>query len=301
MARILVTGVAVIDFVFQLEEFPDRPEKYRTHEAAITGGGCGANAAVAVARLGGEALLASRLGDDPVGDMIVADIVGEGVSCDLVKRFPGCRSSFSSVYLNREGERQIVNFRDDNLSMDARWMEDAIPEGLDAILADTRWPQGAAKAMAAAKRTGIPGVLDAEAPLEDSSEALQLASHVAFSAQGLKDFTGLEETKAGLAAASQQIDGWLCVTNGEHGVDILAGGRASNIPAYEIEAVDTLGAGDVWHGAFALKLGEGASEVEAIRFANAVAAIKCTKMGGRLGTPDRDAVKQFMKGNQPCS
>ena len=67
------------------------------------------------------------------------------------------------------------------------------------------------------------------------------------------------------------------------------------MPGYRVEAVDTLGAGDVWHGAFALKLAEGATETDAIRFASAVAAIKCTRRGGRAGTPTRAETEHFMK------
>ncbi len=301
MAKILVTGVAVIDFVFQMDEFPDRPEKYRTHEAVISGGGCAANAAVAIARLGGQAMLSSRLGADGVGDMIVQDIETEGVDCNLVKRFEEGRSSFSSVYLNRAGERQIMNFRDPELPMNAEWLAAQIPDDLHAVLADTRWPQGAVVAMEAAKKAGIPGIMDAEAPVDEAREALKLASHVAFSAQGLADFSGSEDLKKGLETAAEELGGWLCVTNGEFGVETLAANKRSHIPAFPVEAVDTLGAGDVWHGAFALKLAEGTAEEEAILFANAAAAIKCTKLGGRLGTPDRYAVEDFMKGYEPCS
>jgi len=301
MAQILVAGVAVIDFVFRLETFPDRPEKYRTHEGAVSGGGCGANAAVAIARLGGEVKLAARMGDDAIGDLIAREIEAENVDCSLMKRFAGCQSSFSSIYLNRAGERQIVNFRDPKLSMDADWLCDAIPDGLDAILADTRWPQGASIAMSVAANAGIPGILDAEAPLQDAGEAINHASHIAFSAQGLRDFTGTASLSDGLQLASGRTKAWLCVTNGEYGVDILSGGNAHHVPAYRVEAVDTLGAGDVWHGAFAMRLAEGADEEQAVIFANAVAAIKCTRLGGRLGTPDRATTEKFMKGNKRCN
>ena len=60
-------------------------------------------------------------------------------------------------------------------------------------------------------------------------------------------------------------------------------------------AVDTLGAGDVWHGAFALRLAEGADELTAIRFASAAAALKCTRPGGRMGAPSRAEVAAFLK------
>jgi sulfofructose kinase len=296
-ASILVAGVAVVDFVFRLDELPRAAEKYRAGDSAVVGGGCAANAAVAIARLGGHAVLASRLGHDAIGGLIRGDLAAEGVDCRLVRQFEGFRSSFSSVFVTPAGERQIVNYRDTGLSFDAAWLEAEAGSGFHAALADTRWPQGAAAAMRIARKAGIPGVLDAEAPVREAEEALQLASHVAFSAQGLREFSGEAELEAGLRRADMQLPGRVCVTDGENGVLRIAEGRLLAVPAFAVEAQDTLGAGDVWHGAFALRLGEGAGEEEAMRFANAVAAIKCTRFGGRQGTPRRAEVVEFLDGH----
>jgi sulfofructose kinase len=294
-ATVLVVGVSVIDFIFRLDTLPRQAEKYRAEDATIAGGGCAANAAVAIARLGGMAMLATRLGDDVVADLILGDLEKEGVDCRLAKRFAGMRSSFSSVFVTDAGERQIVNFRDGNLPQAAGWLDEAVPDRLDAVLADTRWPAGAATAMNIARRRGIPGVLDAEAPVGEAAEALALASHVAFSAQGLRD-----GTEAGLRAAAGNLPGWLCVTDGGNGAWWLDGDILRHVPAWRVEAVDTLGAGDVWHGAFALRLGEGAAEAEAMRFAHAVAAIKCTRFGGRSGTPTRAEAEALLAKAAAC-
>lgn len=291
----MTVGVAVIDIVMSVDELPRHPEKYRARDGAIIGGGCAANAAAAVARLGGEALLAARIGRDPIGEMIVAGLKAESVDCSLVRRIEDGRSSFSSIYVDADGERQIVNFRDMALSFDASWLEPAVPDALDAILADTRWPQGAAVAMAAARERGIPGILDAEAPVREAEEALRQASHIAFSAQGLRDFAGIEDLDAALGSAREETGAWVCYTDGAKGVSFFEAGAPAHVPAFAVDVVDTLGAGDVWHGAFALALGEGQAEREAIRFANAVAALKCTRFGGRAGTPGRAEAEAFMR------
>jgi sulfofructose kinase len=295
MTTILTVGVAVIDIVMSIDALPRKAEKYRARDAAIVGGGCAANAAAAVARLGGRALLAARTGQDRIGDLIVSGLEAEGVDCGLVRRIAAGRSSFSSIYVDAAGERQIVNFRDMALSFDGGWLEGRIPDGVDAILADTRWPQGAAVAMAAARDRGIPGILDAEAPVREAGEALRLASHVAFSAQGLRDLTGIENLDAALAAARDETGAWVCVTDGAAGVTFFEHGTLAHEPAFAVEVVDTLGAGDVWHGAFALALGEGEDPRAAIRFASAVAALKCTRFGGRTGTPDRAEAEAFLR------
>lgn len=295
MTTILTVGVAVIDIVMSVDTLPRKPEKYRARDAAIVGGGCAANAAAAIARLGGRSLLAARTGQDQIGDMIVAGLAGEGVDCTLVRRIPGGRSSFSSIYVDAAGDRQIVNFRDMALSFDASWLEQRIPDNVDAVLADTRWPQGAAVAMKVARARGIPGLLDAEAPVREADEALRQASHIAFSAQGLRDFAGADDLDDALASAREETSAWVCVTDGAAGVTFYEDGERAHEPAFPIDVVDTLGAGDIWHGAFALALGEGRRARSAIRFASAVAALKCTRFGGRTGTPTRAEAEAFLR------
>ena len=295
MASILLAGVAVIDFVFKLEAMPRSAEKHRAQDASISGGGCAANAAVAVARLGGTARLSARVGEDMVGEMIVGDLEAEGVDCSLVRHIPGGRSSFSAVFIDAAGDRQIVNFRDNEMSFDADWLERADLGSFDAALADTRWPRGGAAMLRAARARGVPGVLDGEAPIAEAAESLGLASHIAFSAQGLRDYHGGDDLMAALRRIQAQTGAWVCVTDGAEGVTWLENGQPRHMAAFRVDVVDTLGAGDVWHGAFALSLGEGHKEVEAIRFANAVAAIKCTRFGGRAGIPTREEAERFLR------
>lgn len=301
MTRIVTVGLAVVDFVFYVDEMPRRAEKYRAREAQIIGGGGAANAAAAVSRLGGDAVLAARLGDDQVGDMIVAGLEADGVDCSLARRFEGGRSSFSSVLVDQGGERQIINYRDPALPVNSDWLMAALPNHFVAALADTRWPEGAAALMRTARERGVPGVLDAEAPVMEAEAAVGLASHLAFSAQGLRDWAGHGDLDAALNAVAGQTGAFVCVTDGAKGVSWKQGQASGFEPAYRIEAVDTLGAGDVWHGAFALALGESMEPGRAIRFANAAAAIKCTRSNGRAGYPARHEVEQFMKEAMTCS
>ncbi|WP_265517444.1 PfkB family carbohydrate kinase [Nitratireductor luteus] len=296
MARIVTAGVAVIDFLMHLDEMPSRPEKYRARDAAIVGGGGGANSAVAVARLGGEAMLATRLGGDAIGTMILDGLATESVDCRLIKRFAGRRSSFSSIFIDAAGERQIVNYRDLDMDFGADWLEEAAVPAFDAALADTRWPQGAAVLMRLARARGKPGVIDAEAPVTEAADALGLCSHAAFSAQGLRDFAGEEALDEALRKAAARLDAFVCVTDGGRGTFWLEKGGIAHEPAPKVTVVDTLGAGDVWHGAFALMLGEGKDTRAAIRFANAAASLKCTRFGGREGAPDRPAVERLIAG-----
>ncbi len=291
MSKILCVGAAVVDFVFHLETLPKLPEKYGTEEADVVGGGCAANAAVAIARLGGDAVLGARLGDDSIGDMIVEDLAREGVDVSNVTRTAGAKSSYSSVLLDAEGERQIVNFRGAGLVLATDWFDGLADVG--AVLTDTRRVDAAMAALKLAKARGIPGVLDGEAPIDPS--LMDVASHVALSMQGLRSLYPDLVIEDALLAIAKEHDCWACVTDGADGVWFTENGEVHHIPAFKITPIDTLGAGDVWHGVFALMLAEGQREREAIRHANGAAALKCLTKGGRAGAPSRAALTEFLK------
>lgn len=293
-ATILVTGVVAMDFVFFVDEMPRHTEKYKTAHASIQGGGGGGNAASAIVRLGGESRLVGRIGDDPVGVMIAGGLEGEDVDCRYLRRFPGARSSFASIYIDRHGERQVMSFRDAAMPAHTNWLAETVAGNFDAVLADTRWPAGAAFLLKAAERRGRPGIIDVEAPVKDAIEAMLAASHAAFSSQGLRDWSGHDDLERGLAEFSRLSGRFACVTDGEAGTLWRRGEAHGHVPSFAIKAVDTLGAGDVWHGAFALMLGEGSDEIDAIRFANAAAALKCRSPGGRMACPDRAEIMALL-------
>ncbi len=290
MAHVFISGIAALDFVYHLDEFPTGGEKYRARDVSVVGGGCAANAAVAVARLGGQADLAARVGRDQVGDMILAELRAEGVNLDNVHRGETARSSFSSIYVTRDGERQIVNFRDETLTGPPHFHD--LPGACDIALADTRWIAGARQTIRLALARGIPVVIDAEAPVR--LQDIAGATHIAFSRPGLLAVSGMNDIAGALRQVAGACSAWVCVTDGAAGVHFMEGDALRTIPAPTVEAVDTLGAGDTWHGAFALRLAEGADKFEAMRFANTAAALKCTRPGGRAGSPDRAAVNRMI-------
>jgi len=284
--------VVAADLVFAVPRLPDKPLKYRANASALVAGGCAVNAAAAVARLGGRAFLMGAVGDDAFGAMIRAEMAAEGVDCATltVADAPTARSAVLSA---ADGERMLVNHRDPALFAATPTIPAPFP--YDGALPDTRWPAGAAALLTAARAAGRPGVLDAEAPTDVAAAALAAASHVAFSEQGLAAFTGLDDARAGLAEAATRLGKWVCVTRGPAPVLIHDGAAVSEAAAFAVTAVDTLGAGDVWHGAFALFLAEGLDPARAARRANAVAALKASAFGGRAALPDRARLESFMR------
>lgn len=295
MGGIVCLGNAVHDFVFSVETLPSTAGKHRASRFEAFGGGPAATAAVTIQRLGGEAALLTRLGDDFVADVIVRELEAYGVDCAGVRRFERCQSSVSAVMLEPNGERTIVNYLDADLPTDPSWLPDLKALGARGVLADTRWPAGAEALLERAQTAGLFGVLDADMPVPKDGALLRAASHVAFSKTGLADFIGFDDPPRALEKVSNTWDTWFCVTLGEHGTLVAQNGVSHVHPAFRVQAVDTLGAGDVWHGAFALALSEGQSEKDAVTFASAAAALRVTRTGGRAAIPTRDELTALIE------
>ncbi len=293
---IACTGIAVLDHVFTTAAFPKGAGKHFASGYFEVGGGPAATAAVAVTRLGGTALFWGRVGDDPAGARILAELGEWGVDLRTTRLCPDGRSPVSAVVVDDLGERMIVAFADAKLDPSPDWLPLDTVDTLDAVMVDCRWPQGARAVLSAAKAQGIPGILDADATPDDAAKSLlPAASHVAFSSAGLTQLTGTDDLAEGLARAAGLTDAWLAVTAGEHGCYWRDGAHLAHIPAFPVAVRDTLGAGDVFHGALALALAEGQAAEAALRFASAAAALKCTRLGGRAGIPARTEVEDLLQ------
>jgi sulfofructose kinase len=293
---ILCVGLAVMDQIYTVERLPVAPVKHFATAAREIGGGPAASAAVAIARLGGIARLWSRVGADFVGERIVHELEGEGVDVSCVKRIPGARSGCSAIIVDAGGERMIVNFRGKGMDPDPGWLPLSEVRRAGAVLGDLRWPEASARALAEGRRLGIPALLDADAaPAGEGREAFAAASHILFSSQGLVEYTERSGMEAGLRLASSRTDAWVGVSAGGAGVYWMEGDRLRHLRGFDVEVVDTLGAGDVLHGAYALALARGAPSEDALGFACAAAALKCTRPGGRAGAPGAEEVDSFLE------
>jgi sulfofructose kinase len=296
MASVLSIGIAVLDYVFQVEAMPERAEKYRSQRMTTVGGGIAANASVAVARQGGTSFLITRLGDDALARTILDDIAAEGVDVSLSRRFEGKKSPLSCILVDKRGERMIVSYSDTGIPETTEWLPQTLPAGVDAVLGDTRWEAGSHHMFGLARKADVISVLDADRKPEDDS-LIGACTHAALSAQACLEITGECDPSKGIAALRQRFSNWIAVTDGENGVFWTDGDVIRHSPAFKVAVVDTLGAGDTWHGAFALGLAEGMGEEDAVRYGSAVAALKCTRFGGRAGIPNRTDVEYFLKGN----
>jgi sugar/nucleoside kinase (ribokinase family) len=169
--------------------------------------------------------------------------------------------------------------------------------GADAVLIDNRFPEFVLPIARAVVDERTIVVLDGDKPMGLTDELLALATHIVFSADGLRTTAGTADLASALTLVADRVNAVVGVTDGPRDMMWLDHGSLGRMPAFRIDAVDTLAAGDVFHGAFALALVEGRDVPNAMRFAAATAAIKCRRIGGGGGAPTRSDVEQFLAAN----
>ena len=293
--RIIVIGHAALDRIYRIDAFPAQPTKVRALEHIEVGGGMAANAAVAIARLGGKVELWSRVGDDVAGQAIRTGLRHEKVDVRHVEAFEDARSSTSAIIVDAHGERLIVGQRDTSIPSGTSWLPLERLKEAHVVLGDVRWLEAIRVGFARARKEGIPTVLDAELGARETlPELLRLTDYAIFSAPALRDFapgaTDVERLDHVMnhgvlhAGVTLGADGYLWRERG-------GGGR---IASPHVDVVDTTGAGDAFHGAFALGLAQGRPIAECARRAAAVAALKCRRLGGRAALPNEAELEAFL-------
>ncbi|MFA0442694.1 sugar kinase [Vibrio sp. 10N.222.51.C12] len=290
MMAIACVGITVLDRVQLVSQLPNSGGKYVAHNYFEVGGGPAATASVAVAKLGHSVDFIGRVGCDGVADTMLSELAGYGVGVDNTIKIPGASSAFSAVIVDNEGERMIINYQDESLSKDITPLKNVDFSTYSTILTDVRWLEGATYALEQAKKLGIPSVLDADLTPEPIDVLVKLADHVAFSEPGLAKFTGTNDPIEGLKLAQKKTPGRVYVTVGSKGCYWLENGELAHQVGLKVDVVDTTGAGDVFHGALAVAVAEQMETRQSIIFSNTVAALKCQKLGGREGIPNRKDV-----------
>jgi sugar/nucleoside kinase (ribokinase family) len=293
---VLCVGIAVQDIVFRVAQFPPPGGKCMTDQFRIISGGCAVNAAIAVARLGGQAHYAGPLGGegDSVSNQLMDEMARERIATGGVVRVAGATAPVSGILIDGTGERMIATYRDKRIETARVADPDALVADISLLLADNRFPEFVRPICEAARRRGIPVVLDADRPTVEDDPLLAIPTHVIFSGECLRETTRLSDLGEGLARMAPRSRAFLAVSDGPGPVRYLRDGAVQSMPVFRIDAVDTLAAGDVFHAGIALALAEGRDEIAAMRFGAAAAAVKCTRFGGSMGAPTRAEVEAFM-------
>lgn len=294
MAAIVCLGIAVRDLVFRVPQLPTQAQKLTASSLRREGGGMSASAAAAAARLGGTVAFWGRLGDDLEGRALRAELQALGVAVPAPVT-PGTETPTAAVLVADNGERLLAVYRG-HLSDDTDWLLLQQLAHVQAVLADFRWPAGARALFKAAQARGLPRVLDADqGDPESVLSLLPLVEHAVFSEAGLSQAAGHTSVERALQQMHERGAAVVGVTLGERGSVFLLDGTLHRVAAVAVQARDTNGAGDVFHGAYTLALAEGHGVLAAARFASAAAALKCRNGTGWAACPDRASVQQLLK------
>src|SRR4051812_14104007 len=184
--HILCTGIVVLDEVFRVPRVPPVDTKADATDFVAVGGGCAANAAVAIARLGGHVSFAGPVGDDDIGSRTLANLTKEKVAIDGCVRVHDGRSTISAILVDETGARTIVTYSDEKLLSAEPNNAAELVAVADGVLLDNRRPKFVAPICAEAVKRKIPVVLDADKATTLDDPLLKAATHVVFSGESLR-------------------------------------------------------------------------------------------------------------------
>jgi sugar/nucleoside kinase (ribokinase family) len=302
--RILCIGIPVRDLTFRIQELPARGFKVNANHFEEISGGNALNAAIGIVRLGGRASLCGPMGDsrETSSRYIFDKLAHEGIDTKHIIHMPGLVTPISNIMIDPSGERTIVTFRDPELWKIRLPSAGALLEDCAAVLIESRCAEFCTDLCAEARRRNIPVVVDVDRTMSLREGLLTASSHLVFSSEALQATAGIADDAEALKKIAKLTPSFLAGTRGAQGTLWLDDqNQLQQTPAFPVHTVDTLGAGDVFHGAFAVGITEGQDIPTALRFASAAAALKCTRFGGAFAAPQRAEVEALLAQGEAAS
>ena len=294
-----VTGIGQcsLDYLGLVDVYPHADTKKEVLTWQEEGGGPVATALVALERLGISCSFYGITGDDEAGRKIRQLLVDEGIDVKGLLQRKESSSQLAFIAVEKDtGRRTIFWKRPSGKALQPEDLDEDFLIGSDLLLIDGLMLDVSLAAVKKAAELNIPVMLDAGSARPGMPELAGCCDYVVASevfAEGL----GWELTPQALLKKYDSLGARaLTITLGERGSITAADGRIIRMPAFKVEAVDTTGAGDVFHAGYIFGLLHGWDLERVVRFASAVAAIKCRQMGGRQGIPRMDEVMQFLQG-----
>ncbi|MFJ7937623.1 ribokinase [Peribacillus sp. NPDC096622] len=290
MIRITVVGSASMDLVVTSAKRPMAGETILGESFITVPGGKGANQAVAAARLGAEVSMVGCVGDDVYGEIILENLKKNHVNTDYVEPVTGSASGTAHITLS-EGDNSIIFIKGANDFITPEYVQKAkkVIEGSDIVMVQQEIPEETVEYLADLCNTLQKRLLLNPAPARKLSEAvIQQTSFLTPNEHEFEIlFNGRDRTEV-----LTEYPNKLFITEGKKGVRYFDGHEEKVVPSFEVEAVDTTGAGDTFNAAFAVAVAEGKSFDECLLFANRAASISVTKLGAQGGMPQRLEVER---------
>jgi sugar/nucleoside kinase (ribokinase family) len=288
-------GLNSVDLLCVVPEFPAQNSKMKILQFSKQGGGQVATALVALSRWNIRTRYIGKIGGDELGQFSLTSLREEGVDISSVTIEPSGTNQYAVIIVDGpSGERTILWDRDERLLYrEGELRKRDICSGkilhldghdIQAALQCARW----------AREEKIPTVIDLDKVEPLTSELIKEIDFVITSERFPKMFTGIPNRERAFLELQNYTPGFLCVTLGHEGAVALVNGEMLYVKGFMLKVVDTTGAGDVFHAGFIYGLLQNWEVQEILRFANAVAVLKCRDLGGRKGIPTLEEVQRFV-------
>ena len=290
-----------LDLNVVIPEMPERNTGTRVQDLSWQGGGKVSTGICACARLGAKCTWSGVVGDDLYGRFLYKDFLDHGVDLTGAKIREGQTTSLDVVVSEKDHNTRSLLFK-------AGTFAQLKPEEADwELLRSARWfflsgiDETVEEGLRIARQNGVQTFIDADYDSPKLREHIgdidvfvgsEFVFDALFPGAKQKGLLNLQEELEQVHAQGPRI---VVFTFGERGAVGLEDGTYFHVPAFRVDAVDTVGAGDVFHGAFLAELLKGSSAYECTVFASAAAAIKCTRIGGRSAIPTREVLENFLK------
>jgi sulfofructose kinase len=287
-------GLNAVDFLCLIPKFPAFNTKTEIVHYEKHGGGQVATAMAACSKWGLRTKYIGKVGEDDLGMFSLKGIREAGVDASSVTVERGATNQLAFILIDKgSGERTIIWHRDKKLLYrEGQLSREDVCKGKILHL-DGHDIEATIKAIKWAREEGIFTVIDIDKVEEKTPELIRSVDFLITSSTFGQKLTGIEDREKALIALKRYNKGFLCATLGREGAMAVMEDQIVYSKGFDVEAVDTTGAGDIFHAGFIYGLMRNLDAVKILRFANAVAALKCTRMGGR-SVPTLEEVNSFL-------
>ena len=301
--NIVVVGSSNTDMIIKLDRLPQPGETVLGGDFSTAAGGKGANQAVAAARAGGAVTFVARVGDDMFGRLAVEQFAADGIDVRHVIEDSDAPSGVALIFVDRNGENSIAVASGANAHLtpvDALSARDAVRDAQIMITQLETPIETVRAAVVLASEYGVPVILNPAPAQSLGADILRHVSVLTPNETEAELLTGVKvSTTADAEAASEKLASMgveaIVITLGSRGAFVFNADHSELIAGFDVQAVDTTAAGDVFNGALAVALAKETPLLEAVHFANAAAALSVTKLGAQPSAPTLDEIEEFLR------
>ena len=299
----MVVGSSNTDMIIRVPRIPRAGETLLGGEFLTAAGGKGANQAVGAARAGGKVAFIARVGRDAFGDQAIVGLLRDGIDVSRVFRDKLTPSGVALIFVAQDGENSIAVAGGANAKLSPSDVKKAagVIRSAGLLVAQLETPLATVTAaVELAVKAGVPVILNPAPARPLPNSLLERISILTPNETEAELLTGIKVTDAAAAAKAcsklrSRGVGIVILTLGKRGAFLADADGQRLVPGFKVKTVDSTAAGDIFNGALSVALAEGKAVFDAVRFANAAAALSVTRLGAQPSAPNRADIEKFIR------